>query len=412
MPTCRGSRHVVQVKHHNIAPPETADQDTKAWASQLGVSREAVELYRSSETFDLHVDSFIWTRVFGYDLLRDNGLGPTGGRVFGQLDVPRGIRSGLATLTWSITTNPFRGARARRAIFFQNMKRIRSLLQRADGVELVRDAGGVRRARAAGKQAALLAIQGADALEEDLADFRLLADSEVVRCTLVGFTNSAFGRASGGLPRLFQRGERGLTRHGHDLVDALNDARIAVDLAHASRETFDDAVRAHDRSLPFVVSHAGVHARHPHPRNLTGGQLRLLADFGGVVGIIFKPSLLCAGPASAATIAEHIIAVIDAVGDDFVAIGSDWDGVMTPPRDVPTPRFLPRVVQHLLDRGITSDSVAKVLGGNAMRLLEALRPGDRSEAADYGRNAGPPAWASRSTSTSVASAVRSASSSR
>src|SRR6187399_2995229 len=90
-------------------------EDPGAWARELGISREAVELYLASDVIDLHIDSFIWTRIVGYDLTKRHGHGLLGARIYSQVDLPR-IREACVTGgTWVITTNPFRGTRGRAA---------------------------------------------------------------------------------------------------------------------------------------------------------------------------------------------------------------------------------------------------------------------------------------------------------
>ena len=74
--------------------------DPAGWARALGISTEAVELYLDSDVIDLHVDSFIWNRVFGYDLRRRHGHGLLGARVYSQVDFPRILEAQLTGATW------------------------------------------------------------------------------------------------------------------------------------------------------------------------------------------------------------------------------------------------------------------------------------------------------------------------
>ncbi len=64
-------------------------EDPGGWARALRISREAVDLYLASDVIHLHIDSFIWTRVLGYDLTKRHGPGPTGARFLSQVDLPR-----------------------------------------------------------------------------------------------------------------------------------------------------------------------------------------------------------------------------------------------------------------------------------------------------------------------------------
>jgi membrane dipeptidase len=271
---------------------------------------------------------------------------------------------------WVITTNPFKPAALRRRAFAKNLRNLKALLAEDPRIELVRTAAEHRAARARGKHAAFLGIQGGNALSR-LEDFDLITDDEIVRITLVHLSNSSLGGTSAPSPR--PEGERGLTSYGHDYVRRMNERKILVDLAHISRQGFFDAVAVHDRTQPLVVTHTGVDAVHPHWRNVTDEQLRAVADTGGTVGVMFQRSFLGSGDVSAATVVDHIEHIVKTVGEDHASIGSDYDGAIIPPTDLATPYGLPRIVQVMLDRGFSDDAVRKILGGNFLRVVEAIR---------------------------------------
>ena len=91
--------------------------DDEAFARSLGVSVAAVQLVRNAEVIDLHVESILPHRLWGYDLFERHGLGLLGGHFFGHLDFPRILEGGLTGAMWSITSNVFRGAQRRFAAF-------------------------------------------------------------------------------------------------------------------------------------------------------------------------------------------------------------------------------------------------------------------------------------------------------
>ena len=82
--------------------------DPDGWARELGASREAIDVYRASDVLDLHLDTFIWNRVFGYDLRKRHSGGVFGRHFYGQVDFPRVLEAGMTGGTWVVTTNPFR----------------------------------------------------------------------------------------------------------------------------------------------------------------------------------------------------------------------------------------------------------------------------------------------------------------
>lgn len=346
--------------------------DPETWARELGVSREAIELYRASEVIDLHIDTFIWTRIFGYDPRKRHGRGLFRGHFYGQADFPRVLEAGLSGATWVITTNPLRTAAGRARAFVENLERLRALFASvSDQFEVVRNVAEYRRARASGKHAAFIGIQGGNALDRDSAALDLIPDGLVLRITLVHLSSSTLGTTSSPL----KLRDRGLTHRGRDYVRELNARKIFVDLAHISPRGFWDVVEVHDRSQPLLVTHTGVAGVTPHWRNLDDEQLRAVADTGGTIGVMYQSSFLGDGSFSgrAESIARHLEHIKNTVGEDYASLGSDWDGAISPPRDMRTCLELPRLVDILLRRGFSPEAIQKILGRNFLRVVEALR---------------------------------------
>lgn len=351
---------------------EALATDPQGWADRLGISRAAIDLYLDSDVIDQHVDSFIWKRVWGYDLQARHGRGLLNARVYSSVDVPRALEAHLTGAIWVITTNPLRSARGRRDAFFHNLEQLTSVLERDDNVRVVRNVAEYRAARGAGQHGAFIGIQGGNALDFSLDDFDRLPDGVLLRVTLVHLSSSKIGVTS---TPLRAGGQTGLSDFGRDYVRRLNEKKIFVDLAHISRDGFFDALEVHDRTQPAIVTHTGVCGVHDHWRNLTDDQLRAIADLGGCVGVMFHSNFLgdrfWGGQAS--RIVDHLEHVVKTVGEDYAGIGSDFDGAIIPPRDVATVTELPRLVELMLQRGMSEVCVRKILGGNFLRVVEALR---------------------------------------
>ncbi len=348
-------------------------KDPGAWAADLGISREAVDLYLASDVIDLHVDSFIWKRVFGYDLTKRHGQGLLAAAFYSQVDFPRAREAQLSGAMWSITTNPLRREGRRPEVFLANLRRLRQELDRcSDDFAIVRNLNEYRAARRAGKHAVWIVIQGGNALDAPGALDRI-PDDLVVRVTLVHLSTSSLGATSAPFG-----GSSGLTQRGRDYVRALNSKRIFVDLAHIHRKGFFDAVEVHDKSQPLIVTHTGVCGVHRHWRNLEDDQIRAVADTGGTIGIMYQSTFL-GDPlwgGRAESVVRHMEHVVSVAGDDFASLGSDWDGAIVPPRDMRTCVELPKLVQIMLDRKWPTGRVQKVLGGNFLRALGLLRGTD------------------------------------
>lgn len=345
--------------------------DPAGWAEHLGISREAVELYLASDVIDLHLDTFIWNRIFGYDLTKRHGGGVFGHRFYSQVDIPRIRDARITGAIWVITTNPAREMADRQRHFEENLEKLTEILSSVpDEVTLVRTAAQYEAAAATGKHAAFIGIQGGNAL--DAPGAVEILDDRIVRITLVHLSKSSLGQTSSPLGG---KQDTGLTDAGRAYVEALDAKKIFVDLAHISKQGFADAVAVHDPSLPLIVTHTGVSGVHEHWRNLDDGQLKAIADSGGTIGVMYESSFL--GPSRwkgrAAMVADHIMHIVNTVGEDHASLGSDWDGAIMPPRDLMTPLELPRVVQHLLDRKLSPAAIQKVLAKNFLRALRDLR---------------------------------------
>ena len=348
--------------------------DASAWARRLGISREAVEIYLAGDVIDLHLDSFIWTRLVGYDLRERHGLGPAGGRFFSQVDFPRVREARLTGATWVITTNPWRSAARRARVLVENLRRLQGILESVpDAFRVVRSAAEYRRATAEGRHGAFLGIQGGNALDRDLEALDSIPDDLVLRITLVHLSSSRIGVTSA--PGAGARRSEGLTAFGKDYVRRLDEKRILVDLAHINRAGFFDAVAVHDRSLPLLVTHTGVAGVHRHWRNVDDEQLHAIAATGGTVGVMYQSSFLGEpwwGGRSEAVV-RHLAHIVETVGEDHASLGIDWDGAIVPPRDLRSPLELPRLVEHMLRRGWSAQRIQKILGGNFLRVVAALR---------------------------------------
>lgn len=343
--------------------------DVATTASTLGVSEDAVELFRSADAIDLHIDSFLWHRAFGYDLNRVHRGGWIGRSFLGHADFPTALDSGLGGATWVITTNPFRTSRGRRHAFERNLQRLRALLCAAPGIQHVRTAEEFRAARARGTHAAFIGIQGGNALDESLEALDALADRSVLRVTLIHLTPSRLGASSApGSSR-----KAGLTDFGRAYVERLNELRVGIDLAHINPKGFFDALEVHDKTQPVFVTHTGVAGIYEHWRNVTDEQLRAVAETGGTIGVMLHAPFLGRRNVTAQTVVDHLAHIVDTVGEDHASIGSDYDGAITPPKDLPGIWTFPRLVQEMLDRGWSSERIRKIVGGNALRAIETLR---------------------------------------
>jgi membrane dipeptidase len=181
---------------------------------------------------------------------------------------------------------------------------------------------------------------------------------------MIGLTH--FQRSAAAFPMTVASfDDRGLTEFGFDLLAEMETLGIVVDLAHVNRRGVDDALGALRR--PFVVSHSACRGLADFRRNLDDDQIRRIADAGGVVGIAAGRSFL--GGDGLDAFLDHVEHARRVGGADAVALGSDWDGGITPVRGLEDVRGLPSVTQGLLARGWSDEDVRRLLGENALRVV-------------------------------------------
>ncbi len=348
--------------------PDLAGPRSRAVADER--TSEARALLQTTAAVDLHLDTFIPTRLFGYDF--DATHAYPFRHLIGHVDLPRAARGGLKGGLWSITTNPFRSSSSRLRIFRHNVARLRALVEGSRQAAWVTTATAFAAAIDQGRHAVIPVVQGANCLGP-LSSFREAGGADVVSATLVHLTSSNLGETSTPLPGKHRWGPRGLSARGHLLVESMNAEKVLIDLAHAAASTFWDVVAVHDRSQPLLVTHTGVSGVFPHWRNIDDAQLKAVAGTGGVIGVIFHPGFLGPGLGLSAVVA-HLAHIVDVVGEDHAALGSDWDGFITPPAELKDVTLLPGLVAAMLQRGWSVERVKKILGENFLRCLRAVRP--------------------------------------
>jgi len=350
--------------------------------SEWPVSAQARALHDRLVIGDLHADALLWDRDLSVR------------RPDGHVDLPRLQEGNVAIQVFTAVTKSPRGqnyaenaAEAPDNITPLVIGQLRpvqswfSLKERAldqaarlrhlaeahpDQLRLVRtrdDLDAVLADRAAGSRVlgAILGLEGAHPLEGDLGNLAVL---EGAGYRLVGLTHF-FDNELGG--SLHGQSQAGLSDFGRQVVTEAVRRGMVIDLAHASPQMVRDVV-AMPGTRP-IISHTGVHGICNTPRNLGDDLLQAVAASGGIVGIGFWPDVTCND--SPAGIAASIAAAIALVGEDHVALGSDWDGSVGVPFDA---AGLPALTQALMDAGLTEVQIAKVMGGNMVRYLREVLP--------------------------------------
>lgn len=250
--------------------------------------------------------------------------------------------------------------------------RLLHLVKMSDGqVAAVRTAGELQACLDRGTFAMLLHFEGAEPLDPD---GRALETFYAAGVRSVGLTHSRRNRYATGVPFKFPSSPDtgpGLTDLGRALVRQLNARRVVIDLSHINEQGFWDV--AGISHAPLVCTHSNAHKLSPSARNLTDRQMDAIKDSGGVAGLNFHVGFLREdGGRNADTpiarMVEHIEYMVERMGIDHVALGSDFDGA-TMPAELKDAAGLPRLVAALRTRGHATADLEKLAHGNWVRVL-------------------------------------------
>lgn len=158
----------------------------------------------------------------------------------------------------------------------------------------------------------------------------------------------------------------GLKQFGKDVVEALNETDITVDVAHLNKKGFSDV--ADISKKPFVSSHSACDALCHHTRNLTDHQIRAIAKSGGVVGIPFYAAFLNGGTKTEiCDIIRHLEHLINTGGEDIAALGTDFDG-MTCDLFLKDCSEMPRIANEIIKK-FGFNLAEKICYKNALRII-------------------------------------------
>ena len=249
-------------------------------------------------------------------------------------------------------------------------------------------------------------------IDDDLRLLRVYAALGVRYMTLTHYKHNNWADSS-----TDKVAHNGLTAFGKDVVREMNRLGVMVDISHVADKTFFDAIET--TKAPMIASHSSSRVIANHARNMTDDMMRALARNGGVVMINYHAAFLseefrvasekrngnvfgaidavsktCGGNEACATmeneridheammkgdlpkvtwekIVEHIDHAVKTAGVDHVGLGSDFDGA-TMPLGMEDASKLPKITDALLKRGYSEADIEKILGGNILRVMEAV----------------------------------------
>ncbi len=246
-------------------------------------------------------------------------------------------------------------------------------LERAGAVRIARVIEDLDEALGGGPPAAVLHLEGAEAIDPQLESLELWYAAGLRSLGPVWSRSNAFGH---GVPFAFPSSPDtgpGLTDAGRALVRRCAEIGIAVDLSHLNEAGFWDVARAEPG--PLIASHSAAHALCRASRNLTDGQLDAIGASGGLVGIVFACSFLREDFAEdpdtpLSLIVRHAAYVAERIGVEHVAFGSDFDGT-TIPAELGDAAGMPKLLAALGEAGFGSREIEAIAWGNWRRVLSA-----------------------------------------
>ncbi len=259
-----------------------------------------------------------------------------------------------------------------------------TIKQNPDKYILVKSYDDILNAKTENKLALSFMFQGTNPLEKRLELVDVFSALGVRSMILTYNARNAMGDG------VIETNDAGLSRLGKMLVKKMNSAGMIIDLSHTGIKTSLEAIELSTK--PVIFSHSNVHRLHPHVRNLTDEQIKLVAAKNGFIGINGNSPLLGDENALISKYVDHMEYIIQLVGDDFVGLGTDLvyfpeifdlfmkkNSVVYPNnygvqqvsqiRSI-QPEQLGEIVSELQNRGYKEKSIAKILGGNYMRVAK------------------------------------------
>ena len=340
------------------------------------ISKEALQLHHANINIDGHCDTVLGIQRGLLDFT--NGFTPPedqveAKKIISHIDLPRMKAGGTTTQVFAA----FAEKQYLPADATNQALRLFDLLYQAfeesEDFVMVKNAADIRAAKAGGKVGGMLSIEGAESLEGELA---ILRNFHRLGLRQVGLTWNWRNQAADGLGEARTGG--GLTEFGVALIKEANRLGIILDIAHLAPEGIRDVLALSEH--PIVDSHCGARGLTDHVRNLDDAQLDGMAKNGGVVCVTFVPPFINgevkeyddSEKASIEDVLNHIEYIARRIGVEHVGIGSDFDGFGGYLHGLEDVSKMPALTQGLMDRGFKADEIAKIMGGNYLRVIQQV----------------------------------------
>jgi len=243
-------------------------------------------------------------------------------------------------------------------------------LDRAGLVSLCRTVAEIEAAMTSGRLAAVMHIEGAEAIGPDLEGLDVLYAAGLRSIGPVWSRPTVFGH---GVPFRYPSDADtgpGLTPAGKALARRCRQLGMVFDTSHLNMRGFGDVA---EEGLPLVATHSNAHAICPTARNLTDEQLRAIGQTGGMVGLNYgvfflRPDGGIAPEDTLSLCVDHLAHMIEVAGEDHVGLGSDFDGAPCPP-ELATAAGLTALRDEMRARAFGEPLIEKICNRNWLDFL-------------------------------------------
>ena len=207
----------------------------------------------------------------------------------------------------------------------------------------------------------LIGTEGSHALDGNLDNIERLYENSFRMMSLQHFFDNKLGGS------LHGTSGAGLTEFGRQAIDEMQRLDIIIDVSHSSENVVKDVLSISNQ--PLVISHTGFNGYCKSPRNISDSLMIEIAEKGGLIGVGFWDAAVCDNTPK--SVAEAIIYGIGLIGAEHVALGSDFDGTITPGFDTSE---LVAITHELLELGLGKEEIRKVMGENMLSFLQDNLP--------------------------------------
>lgn len=219
-----------------------------------------------------------------------------------------------------------------------------------------------------GKMSAFLTIEEGGILNGDITRLDKLYEEGIRLITLTWNHENCIGYPNSRDTAITQKG---LKPFGIEVVERMNDLGMIIDVSHLSDGGFWDVLKYSKQ--PVVASHSNARSLCNHPRNLSDEMIKALAEKGGIAGVNLYPYFINQnGKATAEDIANHVVHMHNVGGEDFVAIGTDFDGFDEGELEIAHIGEMGKLYDTVKRRGFSERQMEKFWSGNAMRVIKEI----------------------------------------